>query len=236
LLNAQVVTGRVLQSGTDVAIGDATVFVGDVAGAHGRTLRTRSDGRFRTQLDDAGAFIVRVRRIGFRPFESTELHVAKDDSAIVDVQLAPVPQQLSTVLVNAELDAIKDLRVVGYNARSLPLTYFTPSQIDAAGAGARNYLDIMRMLRVTSVVIDEYCVRFLRGMRCLPVYLDDRFLGENPEEIRQSLFVIDPNAVDHIAYLRPKQTLFELERGGLFIYTREYTQKQRQRTRAILAK
>lgn len=238
IAGAQVVVGRVVQRGTDAAVEDASVFVGEVVGARGRTIRSSSQGKFRVKLDAAGSLVVRVRRIGFRPFASSVLRVATDDSVIVDVQLEPVPQELTPVIIDAELDAIKDIRIRGYDPRSMPATYFTPSQIDAVGKDAHSYLDIMRKLRYVFLNIDESCVHGLGvGRGCLPVYLDDWLLAADPEELHATLFVIDPNSVDHIIYLHALDSLpYEFTGGALLIYTRNYTARRRQAVKVPASK
>ncbi|MEP7346742.1 MAG: carboxypeptidase-like regulatory domain-containing protein [Gemmatimonadaceae bacterium] len=230
IAGAQVVVGRVVQRGTNAVIEDASVFIGDVVGSRGRTVSSSSQGKFRVKLDTAGSLVVRVRRIGFRPFESSVLRIAIGDSAIVDVQLEPVPQELTPVVINAELEAIKDIHIRGYDPRSMPATYFTASQIDAVGRDSRNYLDIMRKLRFVFVNVDDTCVHNLGVARlCVPVYLDDRLLATDPDELRATLFVVDPNTVDHIVYLRAGEAIpREFSGGALFIYTRNYTNRQRQ--------
>lgn len=221
--NAQVVAGRVVQRGSSVIIDDATVFVGDVVGSRGRTMRTSSQGLFRIKLDAAGSLIVRVRRLGFRPYSSEVLRLEKGDSVSLDVELEPVPQELTPVAVNAELEAIKDIRIRGYNARSIDATFITPSQLDAAGRGAHNYLDIMGRLRLLFVRIDHTCVRPLSGGRCYRVFLNDQILADHEEEIVATRLVVDPNNIDHIVLIGGGEDL-----RGIHVYTRDYTNRQRQ--------
>lgn len=117
--NGQVITGRVVQQGTDAAIVEALVTLSDEVGGHQRTQRTSSQGSYRFVLDAPGQARIRARRLGFRPFVSAVVRLEAGDTLTLPVELIPVPQELSRVTVNAEVEAVKDLRIVGYNARSM---------------------------------------------------------------------------------------------------------------------
>jgi hypothetical protein len=226
LVQAQVVRGRVSrQDGTPIP--DASIYVGDSAGnGTGRTARSGANGRYRFKLDVGGAFVLRVRRLGYRPFISPTLSVRDEDSLSYDVHLELVPQQLATVTVNAEIDAIRDLQMLGFGIRSVPATIIGPSQIEAVGRDAHTYMDVLRKIRLPSTNIDETCVRYWKGT-CLRVFLNDRLLADDAEMLKQTQSVIDPNEIDHILYVRLDETAPTDLLGALFIYTRAYTLRQR---------
>lgn len=223
--SGQLIAGRVTRR-DGAPIPDVSVFAGDSVGGGGRNFRSDALGRFRVKLDVAGTFVLRVRRLGYRPFVSPSLSLKENDSLSYDVQLDPVPQQLAMVTVNAEIDAIRDLQMLGFGIRSIPATIIGPSQIEVVGRDAHTYVDVLRKIRLPSVNIDETCVRYWRGT-CLKVYLNDRLLGDGAETIKQTQFVIDPNEIDHIVYVRVDEAAPSDVLGSLFIYTRAYTDRQR---------
>jgi hypothetical protein len=223
---AQMISGRVVQQGTDVAIVEALVSISDERGEHQRTVRTSSSGTFSFRLNGPGQVEIRVRRLGFRPFVSAVLRVEAGDTLTVPVMLMPVPQELSRVTVNAELEAIKDLRIVGYNARSMEAIFVPPSKVEAVGKDAFTYLDVVNRLRLTFVNVTDTCVQKLMGGGCLPLYVDDWFISADPEQLQLLRRMVDPNDIDHIVFVRGGALA-----GTLHIYTRDYTARQRQRRR-----
>jgi hypothetical protein len=227
---AQVLMGRVVERGTDALIPDAIVVVTDSAGALLRSVRSNAQGRYRLTLANSSAVVLRVRRLGFRPFTSDVLHVGVGDTLRYDATLDEAPHVLSEVTIRDELERVRDLQYFGMSGRSIPATYITLSQIEAVGKDARNYVDIMRGLHLISFYIDEVCIHALLGGGCLAVYLDDRLLTDADPEMQQATrFVADPNEIDHMAYIRPgEQTAMpELKDGVLLIYTRKFTARQR---------
>jgi hypothetical protein len=229
---AQVVTGRVLRrDGTPIA--DASIFAGDSTGETGRAFRASANGHFRFKLDAAGTFFLRVRRLGYRQLLSPALTVGPADSLSYDAYLDEVPQQLATVTVDAEIESIRDLQVLGFGIRSMPATIIGPSQIEAVGRDARTYVDILRKIHLISVNIDETCVRDWKGL-CLALYLNDRLLADDEELLKATRFVIDPNDIDHILYVRADDAAPSGVAGSLFVYTRTYTERQRRLLRKRL--
>lgn len=228
---AQTISGRVLQEGTDAAIIDALVSVSDTVGDHLRTVRTSSSGGFVIRLDGTAQVVLRARRLGFKPFVSTVLRVEVGDSVTVPIMLAPAPQELSPIMVNAEIEAIKDLKIVGYNARSMEAIFIPPSRVDAVGKDAVTYLDVIQNLRLIFVNVTDTCVQKLIDLHCLPLYVDDWFISADPEQLQILRRIVDPNEIDHIVFVRG---------GGLantlHIYTRDYTARQRQRRRPPVVK
>ncbi|MEP7345384.1 MAG: carboxypeptidase-like regulatory domain-containing protein [Gemmatimonadaceae bacterium] len=222
--HGQMITGRVVQQGTDAGIVEALVTISDDLGAHQRTQRTSSQGSYRFVLQAPGNIVIRVRRLGFRPFVSAILRVEAGDTVAVPVALVPVPQELSRVTIDAEVEAIKDIHILGYNTRSFEAVFIPPSRIEAVGKDAFTYLDIVSNLRLTFLNVTDACVQPLRVRRCLTVYVDDWPVSDDPEVLGVMRHIVDPNDIDHIVIPRGGALL-----GNLMIYTRTYTARQRQR-------
>lgn len=231
-LPAQVVKGRV--TSRDAAIDGAVVELLTADSVVQRTSRTRANGEFRLTGVAPGPFTLQVRRLGFRPARlPLSLH---GDTLRLDVQLEPAAVELPLVTINGERDAVLDLPVMGYDTRSLPVTIFTPSQLQAVGANAHQYLDVIRKLRLTFAYVDDNCVRDSGSNLCFSVYLDDRPLagGEDIDMLRATHFVLDPNDFDHVVFLRLQEGPAEL-RGTMFLYSSQYTKRIREhrRTRVV---
>lgn len=74
--------------------------------------------------------------------------------------------------------------------------------------------------------VTDACVQKVTRRECLPVYVDDWLISEDPEVLGVMRHIVDPNDIDHIVFVRGGALA-----GTLHIYTRAYTARQRQRIR-----
>lgn len=220
-VEAQVITGRVTDLTTEAPIADALVTAEDNLGFH-FSARTSSRGYFRIPLIRSRSVLVKVRRLGFQPFSQSTNRIDTGDTLMLSVSLKPVPQQLSAVTIDAELEAAKDLRIVGYNARSIEATFITRSRIEAVGKDARSYSDIVDRLHLLNVNVTDRCVQRVAGERCIPVYVNDWFFSSDPEILQVTKSIVDPNDIDHIVFVRGGPLA-----GSMHIYTIDYVAKRR---------
>lgn len=76
---------------------------------------TDETGVFRIQRIPAGAVVLNVRRLGYKPAARTLEHAGAAES-VIEIRLAAVPEVLPTVEVRRRAQA-SDARLAGYNAR-----------------------------------------------------------------------------------------------------------------------
>lgn len=76
---------------------------------------TDAAGAFRIQRIPAGAVVLNVRRLGYKPAVRTLEHAGAAES-VIEIRLAAVPEVLPTVEVRRRPEA-SDARLAGYNAR-----------------------------------------------------------------------------------------------------------------------
>lgn len=134
-----------------------------------------SAGSFRLGGLQPGATILEVRRLGYRP-ASASLTVEAGAAAEVDIELAPVPEQLAPVKVLRRPEAYES-RLAGFNQRkSKHVGYFvTRDKLDRMSSA--RFVDAIREIPGVSLrtLRGGVATVSLRGARCAPVFYMDGF-------------------------------------------------------------
>ncbi len=136
---------------------------------------TDSAGGYRVTGVTPGAAVLDVRRLGYRP-ASIPVSVGPGTEVKVDVELAPVPEQLAPVEVRRRPEAY-DSRLAGFNERkSKHVGYFvTREKLDRMSSG--RFVDALRDMPGVSLrtLRGGVATVSLRGARCAPVFYMDGF-------------------------------------------------------------
>lgn len=140
-LSAQTVRGTVVDSATSSPVSAASV---ELVGPDSQLVAEETSdnrGRFRLRAKGAGAYRIRVQRIGYRAFES--VLDARGDTSLV-LRLVAVPLELDPVGVIAE--AHPYLRSQGFYERlqAGSGTFLTPAEVDRRAPKAKFAVDIMQ--------------------------------------------------------------------------------------------
>ena len=154
---------------------------GVVSSAHlsirGSGTATTSDsaGVFRLAGLAPGEAILEVRRLGYRPV-STPLTITAGRELGVDVELAPVPEQLAPVQVFRRAEAYES-RLAGFNERKTKhVGYFvTREKLDRMNSS--RFVDALREIPGVSLrtLRGGVATVSLRGARCAPMFYMDGF-------------------------------------------------------------
>ena len=88
-LNAQVISGLVLNAANGEPIADASVVLLDKEGAIKRGYLTEADGLYTLICPKPGTYTLRVGGMGFPPWDSPPMKVAKDQTVDFTVRLFP---------------------------------------------------------------------------------------------------------------------------------------------------
>lgn len=134
-----------------------------------------SMGAFRLVDIPAGATVLEVRRLGYRPV-STVLTIGAGSELNVDVELAPVPEQLAPVQVRQKAE-VYDSRLAGFNERRTKhIGYFvTRERIDRMNS--HRFVDALREMPGVSMrtLRGGVVTVSIRGSRCAPMFYMDGF-------------------------------------------------------------
>jgi hypothetical protein len=154
---------------------------GVVGSAHvsisGVGIPTRSDsaGAFRLWGIPPGNAVLDVRRLGYRP-TSIPVTIAAGSELSVDVNLAPVPEQLAPVEVRRRPE-VYDSRLAGFNERkSKHVGYFvTREKLDRMSSA--RFVDALREMPGVSMrtLRGGVVTVSIRGARCAPMFYMDGF-------------------------------------------------------------
>ncbi|MEA2762936.1 MAG: hypothetical protein QOD47_2220 [Gemmatimonadaceae bacterium] len=134
-----------------------------------------STGAFRLVDIPAGGAVLEVRRLGYRPI-STALTIGAGRELNVDVELAPVPEQLAPVQVRQKAE-VYDSRLAGFNERKTKhLGYFvTRERLDRMNS--HRFVDALREMPGVSMrtLRGGVVTVSIRGSRCAPMFYMDGF-------------------------------------------------------------
>lgn len=154
---------------------------GVVSSAHvsikGVGIPTTSDsaGAFRLRDIPPGSVILEARRLGYRP-TSIPVNIVAGSELSVDVDLAPVPEQLAPVEVRRRPE-VYDSRLAGFNERkSKHLGYFvTREKLDRMSSA--RFVDALREMPGVSMrtLRGGVVTVSIRGARCAPMFYMDGF-------------------------------------------------------------
>lgn len=143
--------------------------------ASGTATSTDSDGAFRLTAIPPGPAVLEVRRLGYRPL-STPVTIVGGNELRVDLELAPVPEQLAPVQVRPRAE-VYDSRLAGFNARkSKHVGYFvTRERLDRMSSA--RFVDALREIPGVSfrTLRGGVVTVSLRGARCAPMFYMDGF-------------------------------------------------------------
>ncbi|HEU4747041.1 MAG TPA: carboxypeptidase regulatory-like domain-containing protein, partial [Gemmatimonadaceae bacterium] len=145
-----------------------------IKGSRARTA-TASDGAFRLVGIPSGEAILEVRRLGYRPV-STPLIVAAGTELQVDVELAPVPEQLAPVQIDRRPE-VYDSRLAGFNARKSKQVGHIVTREKLDQMSSARFVDALRGMPGVSVrtLRGGVVTVSLRGARCAPLFYMDGF-------------------------------------------------------------
>lgn len=156
------------------AVSSAQVSIKGLNGP-GTATRTDSDGTFRLTAVPPGSVVLEVRRLGYRPV-STPVTIVGGNELKIDVELAPIPEQLAPVQVRRRPQAY-DSRLAGFNERkSKHAGYFvTREKLDRMSSA--RFVDALRAIPGVSLrtLRGGVATVSLRGARCAPMFFMDGF-------------------------------------------------------------
>ena len=136
---------------------------------------TDSTGAFRLTDIAPGDAVLEVRRLGYRPI-STGVTVASGKEVEVNLQLAPVPEQLAPVRVGQKAE-VYDSRLKGFNERKTKhIGYFvTRERLDRMNS--HRFVDALREMPGVSMrtLRGGVVTVSIRGSRCAPIFYMDGF-------------------------------------------------------------
>jgi hypothetical protein len=134
---AQVIRGLAVDSVSREPISGALVsFVDSTANLLG-IVRTSDQGRFTLKAKESGYYALELRSIGFKRLVSPWIPLASTDTVEVTLRVVRNAVTLSSVVVKAERDAIRDRPFMGLSFKAMSAQIITPSEIDAVRGSIR---------------------------------------------------------------------------------------------------
>ncbi|MEP7344074.1 MAG: carboxypeptidase-like regulatory domain-containing protein, partial [Gemmatimonadaceae bacterium] len=197
-LPAQVVRLTVRDSVTKEVLTDAIVTLLDQGGAIAATGRTRSGGTLVLKPPAPGRYAFSVRKLGFAPATSELFDVTAGDTTRQDLTMRRIPQFLSEVAIRSERESIRNGRFFGLKIGTLSAAIISPTEVDQAVTGARDFTDLVARNSPLGVGVnfERRCVVSPPGTNaCLPVIVDGLLTGYAAD-------VVPPEVVDYILILR----------------------------------
>lgn len=169
---AQLLTGRVLEEGTDRGIASVTIELTDSAGAVRASAATDSTGAFRLFAPRPGNYTLRLTHIAYTPLTTTGVEVASGTAVELELRLNP-----SAV-------ALEPLRVIGrsrYNSGWLSEYYARAEQARRMGFGRIFFRDEVE--RMHAPYVSSFLQHLRTRGRCSPtLFLDGLEVG-SPREL-----------------------------------------------------
>jgi Carboxypeptidase regulatory-like domain len=235
--SAQTISGRVVDEERGSPIEGALVTLVDKEGEQHAQALSDIAGRFTISPPEAGEYLLRASRIGYRAGQSPLLALAADGVAELDMLLQPAPIGLEgiEVAVDVSVEAAEQLEIAGLPVRDLGNRWITRADIEAvevkrdvgsvlewSGIGG------MQVLRPENTTTGSdpmgLCVSMVRAntfggqRRCALVVVD----GVTWNNIEAQY--IDPNTVEAMAVLLPTEGAFMYgqrgEAGVLMLWTK----------------
>ena len=165
------IRGVVRDSGGGV-VGNAHVILSGVLAAQ---VTTDSTGEFRFAAVPAGNGHLDVRRLGYRP-TSISVSVPRGSELRLDVEMVPIPEQLSPVHVTARAQPYES-RLAGFNERKLKHVGYIVSRDKLDRMSSARFVDALREMPGVSVrsLRGGGVTVALRGARCSPMFYMDGF-------------------------------------------------------------
>ena len=165
------IQGVVRDSGGGV-VGNAHVILSGVLAAQ---VTTDSTGEFRFAAVPAGDGHLDVRRLGYRP-TSISVSVPRGSELHLDVEMVPIPEQLTPVHVTARAQPYES-RLAGFNERKLKHVGYIVSRDKLDRMSSARFVDALREMPGVSVrsMRGGGVTVALRGARCSPMFYMDGF-------------------------------------------------------------
>jgi hypothetical protein len=224
---AQTLIGRVLDQSNDRPVAGATVALVSPEGAERGRVLTDVGGRFTLTPPEGGEYQLLASGLGYYETQSPLLALVADGRASIDLALVPEPIGLEGLEVSVEESASEMLWELGLTPAALGGRWIDRPAIDAIPAkrdvgtiiemssvpGTR----VVRMENVTETDGDiGLCIGLARGRTqdgrnmCAVIMLD------GVPVTRQHALQIDPDAIESIAVLVPREaaTFFGTVGGG----------------------
>jgi hypothetical protein len=180
-------------------------------------------GRYTLVVREPGIYAVVTTKAGYFREVSDWLTIAARDTFEVMPRLARPVTTLAPVLVEAQRDSLRALRVLGISLRNIGGTIVTPMEVDQARRGSRNVYDLVESLHVPtlrvkrmhvvaapreypgpSVLGDVTCVAYARTNRCVTVVVDGVRHASFADKAQLEQF-ISSQAVSYLVFLRPAE-------------------------------
>jgi hypothetical protein len=153
------------------------------------------------------------------------------DSVDVLSSLAQFRTQLSPVVIRAQRDSLRALRVFGLSMKAFGGTIMTPAQVTEAAAHSMTVYDLIQSLHVPNLRIKYMvdgggtwtnCVVYIRTDGCVTTVIDGLLSGPRDETELHTL--LGPESIAYMAYMRPNEagTFYgtRATNGVLFIVTK----------------
>jgi len=186
-LTAQILSGVVLEAGTDRPVSFAEVTILSDTGAVVASTFSDGAGGFTTQMPRAGGYQVYAVRLGYYAAISDFIHVVKDEEVSVAVRLEPKPFETDSLTVEVTSRNLP-LERVGFIDRQKGAvgTFYTREDI-ASMRGMRNIADVLREAPGVRLWADNYgkdrvTLRNTIGGSCRPSLLLDGIAIDPPWE------------------------------------------------------
>jgi hypothetical protein len=187
--NGQTILGVVREEGTRTPVPGAEIVL--VRSAQlGRSVTTDSAGVFRLVSSGSGQHQLRVRHIGYTPFESTAIELRPGETVTVDIQVAVARIALDPLVVRARTS---NARLAGFHERRLVHSFgrfLTREEIDRRSAARTS--DLLRGVPGVTIVPIRATgragpTRYRTTMRgtmgtCEPaIYIDGMRVSQTPQ-------------------------------------------------------
>lgn len=224
-LDAQAIHGVALDSVSGEPLAGAVVSLLDSTADVVSAVRTSNRGRFELRLHGAGYYALDVRAIGFQPHTSTWISLGSGESVDVTVRVVRSAPLLSRVTVEAEREDIGERSFMGMKLKTMSARVITPSEINAALGGARDYVEIMQSslpagfaVKYLDARLNKRCVVNTRNGKCAAVFVD----GVRMSDAEQAMDAALPAQIDHVVIVRAIEagTLFggDADAGAILIF------------------
>jgi hypothetical protein len=230
---AQVVSGRVLEDGTNRPVDGALVSLVDTRGDTKVQTLADAAGRFSIAPKKAGEYIVQAERIGYETMRSPLFAMTPEGAVEMDLVMDPQPIGLEGLEVTTESEAVELLRSIGHTPEGLGARWIDREKIEKVRTALRP-TDVIKWqalpgvrvrvfgagVRNGSALLEPLCVESLRYGHpgCALTVLNGVVV--DPVEVNQ----LHPDVIESIAVLEPEDaaTLYGTQggNGAILIWTR----------------
>jgi hypothetical protein len=204
-LHAQVVRGVVRELESKAPVAGVAVYVRDSAKKVVGFERTDEQGRFRLRVPVAG-FAVHAVRVGYSPESVSTMGLDAPDTTNIVLDMRRLVVNLTPAIIEGERRLIREDKVLGLSLKTMSTSIITPSEIELASRGARDYLDALRNALPAGVMVHERskCLTMARGagfqgQTCALIFVD----GVKIEDPANAVDIAQPQWLDHAIFVRP---------------------------------